>query len=68
MPKKVALLRNYLDGWFSAQGAYHYKGSLTTPTCNESVEWYVAKEVQRVEKSGIEALRALLNEPSNREV
>ena len=67
LPKKLALIGNYLPTWFTSQGAYHYKGSLTTPTCGESVEWYVAREVQKVEEKVVERMKSLLRNPSNRE-
>ena len=29
-----AIFGQYLKLWFAAQGAYHYRGSLTTPGCD----------------------------------
>ncbi len=38
---------------------YTYKGSLTTPTCDESVTWMVLREPLLVKKTDMEMLRAL---------
>jgi carbonic anhydrase len=29
---------------------YHYKGSLTTPPCAETVEWFVITEIYEIQK------------------
>lgn len=36
---------------FSNTKMYNYKGSLTTPPCTESVEWFVVKEIQKINPS-----------------
>jgi len=33
---------------------YNYKGSLTTPTCAESVEWFVVKDVMKINSVQLE--------------
>lgn len=35
------------DGLNTAE-YYHYKGSLTTPTCNEAVQWFVFRQVLQI--------------------
>ena len=43
---------------------YHYKGSLTTPNCNEIVQWFVLKDTIRVPKLYLQRLRETLG-PDN---
>ncbi|XP_035716426.1 carbonic anhydrase 2, partial [Folsomia candida] len=40
---------------------FHYKGSLTTPTCNEQVNWYVFKTPITVSPSDVNAFRSLVD-------
>lgn len=38
---------------------YHYKGSLTTPPCSETVLWYVIKQPLEVPEDFLEKLRQI---------
>ena len=48
----------------------HYIGSLTTPTCNEGVKWFLNPEPIFVKKSNLKKLNHWLNHghPSNRKI
>ncbi|EEQ99075.1 Carbonic anhydrase, putative [Perkinsus marinus ATCC 50983] len=39
---------------------FSYDGSLTTPTCDENLLWYVAKTTMTVSKNQMEALRSIV--------
>lgn len=41
---------------------YHYKGSLTTPPCSETVQWFVFKKRIRVPSAYLQALRQVKDE------
>ena len=41
---------------------YHYEGSLTTPTCDETVQWFLIKEPITVPRAVLEDLRSVLTE------
>jgi carbonic anhydrase len=43
-------------------GFYHYLGSLTTPGCNESVNWVVLQNVRVISKSQLTAMRDWIQE------
>jgi len=46
----------------SPNGEYaNYNGSLTTPGCNEAVQWILFKEPIQISASQMEAFRALLD-------
>jgi len=45
-----------------AKNHYNYQGSLTTPTCNEVVNWVVAKKSVDVWTKDLAKLRELINE------
>merc|ERR1719409_485328 len=38
-------------------GYYHYRGSLTTPPCNEKVHWYVLKQPAPVTKQMVQSFQ-----------
>ena len=46
----------------SSFGYYHYEGSLTTPGCNEVVQWFVLKNTVNVPSDFVDALRTTVND------
>jgi hypothetical protein len=38
---------------------YHYEGSLTTPSCDEDVNWYISKNIIRVNNEQLEEFKNL---------
>jgi carbonic anhydrase len=42
-----------------ATGVYHYRGSLTTPPCSESVMWYVRRTPTQLSKDQIAEFTAV---------
>jgi len=59
--EQFLILQDFLD---QIEGSYYYsyKGSLTTPGCNEVVSWIVMDQPIFIAKSQIEALRSLKTE------
>lgn len=51
---------NILSGEF-----WRYKGSLTTPSCAEIVEWHVMKEGSPMSRSQYEYFQSIFPDPSN---
>lgn len=51
---------NILDGEF-----WRYKGSLTTPTCAEIVEWHVMKTPSIMSQSQYDYFQSIFPNPSN---
>ena len=49
-------------------GYFRYSGSLTTPPCHESIDWYVIREPKTVSQEQVERLLALSGGPNNRPV
>lgn len=45
----------------SGDFVFRYKGSLTTPGCNEQVNWFVAQEPVLISPSDTQAFRSLLD-------
>jgi len=46
-------------------GFWHYKGSLTTPPCSETVEWFVLERHAFVTAEMVEAFKKLFPDPAN---
>ena len=55
-------------GWFLPpdHSYYYYQGSLTTPTCDEKVQWFVMKEPITVSRSVLRTLRDMRNESGDK--
>ena len=52
-------LNQYLKG--TSQMFYHYKGSLTTPTCDEIVNWFVLKDIQECNQAQFDTITSMLH-------
>jgi carbonic anhydrase len=44
-----------------AYPAFHYEGSLTTPTCGEFVNWYVMQQVYPIRQAQLTAIASIIN-------
>lgn len=53
-------LNQYLKG--VNQIFYHYKGSLTTPTCEEVVNWFVLKEIQKCNQDQFDTITSMIKD------
>lgn len=51
--------------WEFGGGYYHYKGSLTTPPCSETVDWFVLDRKAAVTPEMVEAFKKLFPDPAN---
>lgn len=62
--------KTILSPLITGQGVYHYRGSLTTPTCGEIVNWYVVNQQYPIRQAQLDKLVEKLNngEPSARDV
>lgn len=62
--------KTILSPFITGQNVYHYRGSLTTPTCGEIVNWYVVKQQYPIRQAQLDKLVTILNngEPSARDV
>ena len=40
-----------LYSWTNSQQKFNYKGGLTTPTCDEAVEWMVVRTIKKINQS-----------------
>ncbi len=49
-------------------GLYRYDGSKTTPSCDEPVDWFVARQLQTISQEQVDGLLMLSDGPNNRPV
>lgn len=52
-PIDAVPLKNFYEK-LSKKAKYNYKGSLTTPLCTESVEWFIIEEIQEINSVQLE--------------
>lgn len=55
-------LRKTFDAILSG-GYFHYKGSLTTPPCSETVHWYVMRKKAAISQKMVDKFKALFPSP-----
>ncbi len=57
---------NYSDfiQWTNGKAKYNYKGSLTTPTCSENVEWMLVKEPMKINQQQLTEFTKLWSDNS----
>lgn len=48
-----------------AGGYFHYKGSLTTPPCSETVHWYVMRKKAAISQKMVDQFKILFPNPSD---
>merc|ERR1719359_326105 len=44
---------------------YHYKGSLTTPPCSQTVHWFVTEKPAKVTEKMVSNFKLLFPDPAN---
>ena len=55
---------NHETGVKASPGFYHYQGSLTTPPCTESVNWFLYKDVLTISEAHLKAFQERLHDHS----
>ena len=50
-----------LTSLIANKAVYHYKGSLTTPTCGEVVNWFVMGETLPIKTANLNTIKAAIN-------
>ena len=50
-----------LPAFSTPSTVYHYKGSLTTPNCDEGVQWFVNSQPILISAKSLASLRSLIN-------
>merc|ERR1719311_792338 len=48
-----------------ANGFWHYRGSLTTPPCSQTVHWYVLQQAASVTPEMVDSFKAIFPSPQN---
>jgi len=48
-----------------AGGYYHYRGSLTTPPCSETVHWYVMRKKGAISQKMVDQFKMMFPDPSD---
>ncbi|RLN78353.1 hypothetical protein BBJ28_00000509 [Nothophytophthora sp. Chile5] len=62
VPMSLASYSDLVNTAADAHGVYNYPGSLTTPACDEIVDWWVVKEPVQVSTTDFKRLQSQLKE------
>ncbi|RLN94248.1 hypothetical protein BBJ28_00025738 [Nothophytophthora sp. Chile5] len=62
VPMSLASYSDLVNTAADAHGVYNYPGSLTTPACDEIVDWWVIKEPVQLSTTDFERLQSQLKE------
>lgn len=55
-------LNTTLGPYLQNENVFHYRGSLTTPECDEIVNWFVLQKALPIRPSSLEAIQKKLND------